>query len=229
MSHGSDWGPKDWFPGGGSQKDNKAVLEVLADTKHMLRAPGFVYTGDLDLGGTWALTFGHSRDSGLLEESNWETITKDLEERYPNDVEVVGFGHFAVGWIEEFAVRMLDSKGRVTRAARAALEWHDKLENYPVADEEDHSRREYEATILNIMNEGSVTESEAEKVFGWLWDNNQRAVDPSDDGGGYPKREDIDEALVDLGLRKPEEEEEEEPPPEPPYDNPNQAKFWPKV
>src|SRR5436190_11123474 len=141
------WGPKDWFPGGGSSKDKKAALEVIEETRNMLEDPDVSYSGDLPLGKTWALTFGHSRDSDLLEESNWETVLKDLEEHFPEDIEVVGFRHWGVGWIEELAVRMLDKKSRVTRAATAALEWQQKLDSYPVADEEDFSRREYEATI----------------------------------------------------------------------------------
>lgn len=230
--HKKDWGPKDWFPGGGKKVDLKAAREILDDTKRMLRSPDVAYHGDLPLGESWALTFGHSRDSDLLEESNWETILKDLEERFPNDVEAIRFGHWAVGWVEELAVRVLGKNGRVTKAALAALEWKEKLENYPVADEEDFSKREYEATIQNIMNEGSVTEKEAGQVFDWLWDHNQRSVDSQDGGGGYPKKEDIDEALEALGLRKPEEEEGDEdvePPPPPPYNDPNQAWFWPKI
>jgi hypothetical protein len=117
----------------------------------------------------------------------------------------------------------------------AVLEWKEKLDDYPVADDEDFSDREYKATIENIENEGSITEGEAQKVFTWLWDNNQRAVEARDGGGGYPSSEEIQKALLALGLRKPEEEEEDEeaegepPPPEPPYNDPNQTWFWPEV
>lgn len=221
------WGPKDWFPGGGKHVDIKAAREILDDTKRMLQSPDVAYSGDLPLGETWALTFGHHRDSDLLEESNWDTILKDLEERFPSDVEAVRFGHWGVGWVEELAVRVLGKNGRVTKAALAALEWKGKLENYPVADEEDYSRREYKETIENIKNEGGVTEKEAGEVFSWLWDHNQGAVEPRDGGGGYPKSKEILEALVDLGLRTPEGDEIEIP--EPPYHDPNQAWFWPEA
>jgi len=221
------WHPKDWFPGKGKPADREAAREAVANTARALRSPDMVYSGDLPLGETWALTFGHSRDSDHLEESNWDTITKDLEEKFPDDTEVVTFRHWGVGWIEELAVRMFDGQDRVTRAGLAALEWAKKLEDYPVADDEDFSRREYEETLDNIRFEGGLSEEEAEKVHRWLWDNNQRALDPHSGGAAYPSKEDIQEALEDLGLA--ETEEELEPLPEPPYQDPNQAWIWPEA
>lgn len=224
------WDPKVWDPEGGPREDDKAAREAVEKTRETLRSPDVAYTGDLPLGETWALTFGHSRDSEILEESNWDVVTGDLSKRFPKDTEVVEFGHFAVGWIEEFAVRMLDKKGHATAAARAALKWAKKLEDYPVADEEDVSRREFEATIENIRSEGSLSEEEAQKVYDWLWNHNQRALDHRDSSGAaYPSRDDIDEALEDLGLREPEVEEEEIVVEEPPYQDPNQGWFWPEA
>jgi hypothetical protein len=41
-------------------------------------------------------------------------------------------------------------------------------------------------------------------VFSWLWSNNQEALESQDDNGGYPNKDEIKEALIDLGLLKEE-------------------------
>lgn len=103
------------------------------------------------LGTTWAVgPVGRTRDSGALESSNWETVTEDLEERFEGDVEILRFGHFAVGWIEELAWRAVDDRGQITDVARAAWQWYQALERYPVASEEDLSERESEIQLDNV-------------------------------------------------------------------------------
>lgn len=204
--------------------DPKYQEEAEQSVKETAGLRDFGYSGDLPLGKTWGFTFGRSRDSTLLEESNFEVVEKDLKERFPEDVETVHSSHWAVGWVDELAVRMLDDKGKVTPAGAAALEWKDGLSDYPVADDADYSKREYEATIQNIMSEGRIDEEMASDVFGWLWDNNQRAVENSDDTGGYPTSEQIEEALKGLGYTQ-DEETEEWKAPEKPYDDPSQLKL----
>lgn len=168
----------------------------------------FAYRGDLPLGKTWAFTFARNRDSDILDVSNYETIKEDLEKRFPKDVEEVHASHFAFGWVDHLAVKMLDKKGKVTKAGIAALEWVDKLESYPVADEEDYSRRELEATLENIEFEGGLDADTAGDVYRWLSDNEPGTVESSDDKGGYPSKEKIEEALWAIG--KPTEEMVEE-------------------
>lgn len=93
----------------------------------------------------WGDLVGRHRDSDILEVSNFEVIEADLTKRFPDDVETASFGHFAVGWVEELLVRVLDKHGKITPAGKAAVDWGLKLESYPVADEDDFSRREFEA------------------------------------------------------------------------------------
>lgn len=204
------------------QKDAEQAVKETANRKY------FAYSGDLPLGKTWAFTFGKSRDSELLEESNFDVVREDLEKRFPEDVENVHSSHWAVGWVDELAVRMLDGKGKVTPAGIAALEWQEKLEDYPVADEEEYNQRQYDASIENIMSEGRIDRAKAEEVFGWLWDFNQRALSDSDDQGSYPTREEIEEALSELGYNKDDDTEEwsKPPPPPPPYEDPSQLKLF---
>jgi len=107
--------------------------------------PDYGYHGDLPRGETWAGTFSVNRDSDLLGQSNFEVILADLESKFPDDVMVERAGHWAVGWVDEIMVRMLDDNGCVTPAGEAALEWNDTLSDYPVADESHWSEKQYEA------------------------------------------------------------------------------------
>jgi hypothetical protein len=185
----------------------------------------FSYHGEADLGQTWAMTFSQNRDSGLMEQSNYAAVKEDLEKRFPRDVSDERFNHFAVGWVDHLLVRMLDKNGKVTKAGIAALEWKDRLDDYPVADDEDLSRRELEATFDNIKFEGGLDEDTTQKVYDWLSEHEPRALENRDDKGGYPSSEQIETALKALGLM--ELEEGEEPPPPPRYvDPPEQRRFW---
>ena len=198
------------------------AVQAVKDTE---KIPNFSYSGDLPLGKTWAFVIGKHRDSGLLELSNYETVEKDLKERFPEDVEGVHSSHWAVGWVDELAVHMLDEKGKVTPAGVASIEWKEKLESYPVADEEDYNERQYEATIENIMSEGRIDRQMAEDVFGWLWDFDQDAIQDRDDQGGYPSKEQIENALNELGYEV-DGETEEWKKPEPPFEHPGQLKLF---
>lgn len=204
----------------------KLAEEAVKETAEL---KDFGYHGEVDLGKTWAITFSMNRDSGLLEQSNYKTIKDDLEKRFPKDVSDERFNHWAVGWIDHLLVRMLDKRGKVTKAGVAALEWQDKLEDYPVADEEDYSRLELEETLDNIKFEGGLDDDAAQKVYDWLSEHESRELESSDDQGGYPSKEAIERALKGLGLMELEEDgEDEEPPPPPRYvDPPEQMRLWP--
>ena len=82
---------------------------------------------------------GRHRDSEALDNSNFEVIYEDLKTRFPDSVDVVHFGHWAVGWVEEIAY----DPGNADLVA-AIEEWREKLDNYPVADEEHYSQLEWD-------------------------------------------------------------------------------------
>lgn len=79
---------------------------------------------------------GHSRDSDSVEESNWEAMLEAYSAADPegSNYEVHRFGHWAVGWIEEVAVRP------GSRCADVAAELRARLEVYPILDEHRYSR-----------------------------------------------------------------------------------------
>lgn len=81
---------------------------------------------------------GRSRDSDCLEESNFDAMLAELGGE-SDTVHVVRESHWAVGWVEWIAIHESDEK-----ALRAADRLRQNLDDYPILDEEDHSRREWE-------------------------------------------------------------------------------------
>ena len=79
-----------------------------------------------------------TRDSGPLTESNFSCF---LEERggEGESVEVHRFGHWGPGWFE---IVLIDPDA--ADVMKRAMKMEGTLSNYPVLDEEDFSRREWE-------------------------------------------------------------------------------------
>lgn len=82
---------------------------------------------------------GQNRDSGHLEQSNFAAMLATVGGE-SDTVQVHRFGHWACGWFEIILIDPAD-----TTAVDAAQALADALEDYPVADEEDLSRREWES------------------------------------------------------------------------------------
>ena len=82
-----------------------------------------------------------TRDSGTLDESNYETAEKMLSEADPDGDtwENHRFNHWNPGWFDILIVKPN------TDAHRVGEEIEKRLEGYPILDEEDHSEREYKA------------------------------------------------------------------------------------
>lgn len=76
-----------------------------------------------------------TRDSGPLDESNFEAALKELGGE-SKKVEVHRFGHWGPGWIEIIIVH--PSKREKAEEIEASLE------NYPVLDEDDLNKKEWE-------------------------------------------------------------------------------------
>ena len=85
-----------------------------------------------------APVFQH-RDSGHLDQSNFAVVLSDLE-KHGEGVEVNRTGHWAVGWTETILIHESNDA-----ALQAADKWAKKLADYPVANEDDFSDREYNA------------------------------------------------------------------------------------
>ena len=78
----------------------------------------------------------HTRDSDLLDESNWDCQLRELG--YGSDtVQVHRFGHWGPGWFELVLISPDDEK-----AVKVAEEIACALSTYPVLDDSDYSERE---------------------------------------------------------------------------------------
>jgi hypothetical protein len=157
----------------------------------------------------WALVYTHSRDSGLLEKSNAAFIDRELEPFAEDAVVAESHSHFAVGYVDGFAIKVYDDNGSITPAFIRWYELNCRMEDYPLLDEDDYYQREVDATIDNILGElrsieytsadSETTDDIAYAVYRWLWDNDQGEVENRDDQGGYPSTEAIIGALIALG------------------------------
>ena len=87
----------------------------------------------------WFGVAGRSRDSDIMEQSNFDGTLNRLGGEGKN-VRVERYKHWACGWIEEIYVRPK------TKQFKIAKEIEESLKNYPVLDEDDYSEREWEAT-----------------------------------------------------------------------------------
>jgi hypothetical protein len=160
---------------------------------------------------SWAVVYTRHRDSGLLDQSNAEVITKKLEpftEDDDPDVVFESHGHWAVGHIDGFSIRVFKD-GEITVAFRTYHALAERLADYPVLDESNYSQREYDATLENIAHaayrlkhEYALPDGWEGDVFSWLWDHHQRAVENRDDQGGYPSEDDLREAFDALGYEQ---------------------------
>jgi hypothetical protein len=131
---------------------------VRAAREALTRPDDFGYYGPLDMFRSWGFTVARHRDSDALDESNFRCLARDLRaevERRGDDpdeyVSEVSCGHWAHGWMEHLAVRVLvDPDGEVTADnVTHAFRWIADAavylrEQYPVWDDEDHSELEYE-------------------------------------------------------------------------------------
>jgi len=172
--------------------------QVVEESAHI---PDFGYWGDVPLGETWGFTISQNRDSGPMERSNWEVITEDMEKRFPKNVEIVHSSHWAVGWVEQLAVRMLDKRGKVTKAGKAILDWKESLENYPVADEEHFSDLEYNEFVEYIEQEYGADKTEAILNYidecGYPFNYEGMSTEDLDDVAEFAQDLDLREQLAD--------------------------------
>ena len=90
-----------------------------------------------DLSSLLVVPVSRARDSGPLDESNFEEALRLLGGESAT-VQVHRFGHWACGWYELLLVDPADAV-----AVKVGGEIESRLEDYPVLDEEDFSQREW--------------------------------------------------------------------------------------
>lgn len=158
----------------------------------------------------WTIVYSNHRDSGLLDQSNAAVIEESLEPftngRNP-DVVPETHSHWAVGHVDGFSIRVF-KRGRITKAFRKYHDLAERMADYPVLDEEDYSRRQYDATIANLVdavwrlrNEYELPEGWEYMVYDWLSENDDSAVEDTDDRGGCPSEDQLRSAFDALGYK----------------------------
>jgi hypothetical protein len=146
------------------------TIEDFAE-QALVKPENFMSLRDPDFDRTMGRTIAHTRDSDILEESNWEVITKDMQERFPDDCSIESENHWAVGWIETLFVRVYATDDSFTRAFRAIYEWGEQLSDYPVADEVEYSRMEWEDFNTTLTNCYGVSEDVLDQVASHIYDD----------------------------------------------------------
>jgi len=156
----------------------------------------------------WAIIYTHNRDSGLLDQSNADHIADALEHSTDTDDPDLVFethDHWAVGHVDGFSIRVYRN-GHITDAFKAYHDLMEQLDGYPILDEQDYSRREYEATLENINDSAWRLKHEYElpdgwesAVYSWLSDHRPSAIENKDDQGGYPSEDNLRDAFDALG------------------------------
>ncbi|QDU82783.1 hypothetical protein Pla110_45450 [Polystyrenella longa] len=162
---------------------------------------------ELDDADNWAIIYTHHRDSGLLDLSNASVIDREMTpftEADDPDVIFESHNHWAVGHVDGFSIRVI-RHGQITEAFKVYLELQERMDTYPILDEDDYSERETEATFANLedaarrlKDEYDLPEGWEDKVYCWLSDNNPSAIENRDDQGGYPDENELREAFDDL-------------------------------
>lgn len=145
------------------QTPAESAQQYLAESAEAYKHDA-AYWGSTPLGTSWAYVYGTNRDADILGESNWQAVQKILTsegfvEGAPEDGadwRTERAGHWAVGWVEYLAVKVLIDPdkgvedGNLSPVFLRWLEVKDDLDSYPVLDEEDYSEREHKETISNL-------------------------------------------------------------------------------
>lgn len=135
------------------------VDNILKCAKDGLEKPeDFGYWGYEDTFVTWGFCgIDKHNASKIFEIVNFDYISNDLMNRFPDDFRIEGFKHWAVGHIDRLVCRILKKEGditesNITKAFYAAMEWQDKLQDYPIADDDTYYDLMYNEAIDTIKN-----------------------------------------------------------------------------
>ena len=102
----------------------------------------FGYWGSEDMFVTWGFTnIDQNRDSDVLEKANFKYITEELMAIFPDDYRIENYAHWAVGSVDRLVCRVYEEGTDIIASSfYLAMEWLDKLDDYPIADEETYDK-----------------------------------------------------------------------------------------
>jgi len=143
----------------------------------------FAWDGPYD-DGCWAVVYTHHRDSDLIDRVNAEVLAELLEPHLGPDLVAEHHRHWAVGWLDGYALRVFDERGEVTPACTAWHELQCHLEEYPLLDEARYAQRDHEQFLERLAWVGQHLLEDADhlvddwpgRVFDWLWEHEQHEL-----------------------------------------------------
>lgn len=192
----------DWF-------DVNSAAEALAGNWRDFDSFAWHRAYNLEDADAWMIWYTSHRDAGLLEQSNEQAINERLKpfsEGDDPDLVFESHSHWAVGHVDGFSVRVYRLDGKITPAFEEFCQIKAELDAYPVLDESDYSKREYDATLENYRDElwrlrGELPEGWEGDVYSYFSDSGQdQFIENRDDRGGWASRDEILKALDALGL-----------------------------
>lgn len=146
--------------------------ELVKAAKEALERPSdFGYNGPLPLFESWGMTYAMTRDSDVLDRSNYRRLLEDArgtataedgdnaEDPYEY-VSEVHCSHWGYGWADHIVVKILEDPEEdivpenITHTFRFMADACLRLRNeYPVYDESDYSELEYEECLAAFDSE----------------------------------------------------------------------------
>ena len=158
--------------------------------------------------GVWCLHYTHTRDSDRVERSNGEAIAIEMLKESSDDVSLEHHTHFAVGWVDGVAVKVYGDDGKITEAFGKLHELLERIEDYPILDENAHAAleseelaEEFSEVIKDVGRrfEEQITEEVVNKVDSWIQVNKAEVFYEE----RYSVKEKaVEEALVAIGLTR---------------------------
>ena len=174
----------------------------------------------------WCIIETHHRDSPVIDFSNGEYFRKKLmpfTEGEDPDVKSFGSNHWAVGWVEGWAIRVYGPDGKITKAFKALYRIFKTRELASILDEADYKQRMAKAVADNIrfcayhcrddrsvsmLPEETLPKNWIAKVKKLLDEMDSCWTDDLDEQGvPSPRSDSVQRAVLQLGYAERDEEE----------------------
>lgn len=169
--------------------------------------PGFIWMSPPEDKDSYGLYHLDHRESNIKTICNSMTIINRLSPfEESGDVIKQSFTHFEVGWINAVAVRVRNSEGDFTDAFKELHKIMNELTDRDILDLEEYQKMVKVVTIGNIeymaKEKDLVDElpsAWSDKIYNWFVANNCKAIENSEDRGGWPTNEELELCLAELG------------------------------
>jgi hypothetical protein len=104
----------------------------------------FAWFAEPEDGENWALVYTSNRDADTITRANAEAIEAALSKYIGRTVRAETHNHWAVGYVEGYAIRVYTKRGKITAAFKLWCDLQARIDDYPLLDESIHSRLECE-------------------------------------------------------------------------------------